>query len=507
MAGFEEYDSELAGIRVQEIQRRLEDSELSNEVLQEAYSDAVRQMFAMDDIGWNRLGGTGQVGPGQNLQEAKQIAEKLEEITPANALLHSGILVKCGYLFADPYEIGTEGATTSLSAQQKNIIKRIENQAEVFGPAALERIENRHYNAGIAFILFDKSSKTFQQIPFSEIDDIIYDPLNRGKLRYVKRVVTYDVVDARTGVKIPKVYKSWYPVSDYTPNTPQERFYRKIGDTNVDLNKRMVVSRVNRPTGSVFGIPDAFAAAPWALAYSAYLRDGTKVLAALAEWVWKFTPKKRPAAERAAAAVRTERGTAGSLFTDMDVQALPRADAVDLTTGRPLASQAAAALGISVVTLMSDPGQSGAYGTAQTLSDPNRRTMLARRQVITDLLCECLRLLNIEDPAIVWGKIAPGTDKEEMDLVAVAWGTGLVAPEEARPRVLEIAQIRPKSEDAPEGVMIPNNSDSLQTQTDIQTPNMDGSNAMTNGVGRDNLGAGALSRTKSSKTQKGSEKS
>jgi hypothetical protein len=506
MAGFEEYDEQLATIRINEIQDRLENSELTNEVLREAYSDAVRQMFAMEDVGWSRLGGTGQVGPGQNLQEAKAVAAKLEEITPSNALLRSGILVKCGYLFSDPYEIGTQDAKGDLTAQQRNIIARPENQEEVFGPAALERIENRHYNAGIAFILFDKDTKTFQQIPFDEIDDIIYDPLNRGKLRYVKRVVTYDTVDARTGVKIPKTFKMWYPVSDYTPNTPQERFFRKIGDTRVDLGKRMVVSRVNRPTGAVFGIPDAFAAAPWALAYSAYLRDGTKVLAALAEWVWKFTPKKRPAAERAAAAVRTERGTAGSLFTDMDVQALPKADAVDLTTGRPLASQAAAALGISVVTLMSDPGQSGAYGTAQTLSDPNRRTMLARRQVITDVLCECLRLLNVKDPAVIWGKIAPGTDKEEMDLVAVAWGTGLFEPDEIRPRAADIAQITLTSDTAPEGIMIPNNSDTLQKQTDIQTPNPDGSNAMTNGVGRDNLGAGALSRSKTSKTQKGAEK-
>jgi len=506
--GFEEYDNELAEIRIAEIQRKLDMTDASYDALQEAYSDAVRQMFAMEDVGWQKLGGPNNYGPGQNLEEAKGVAKKLSELTPSNALLKSGILVKCGYLFADPYKVNTEDARTKISPQQKNIILRTENQSEVFGSDALVRIESEHYNAGNAFVLFDKNTKTFQQIPFEEIADVIYDPLNRSKLRYIKREVTYDAVDARTGGRSQRVFKRWYPVSDYVPATPQERFFRKIGDVPVDLDKRMVVSRVNRPVGAVFGIPDAFAAAPWALAYSAYLRDGTKVLAALAEWVWKFTPKKRPAAERAAAAVRSERGAGGSMFTDMEMTSLPRADAVDLNTGRPLASQAAAALGISVVTLMSDPGQSGAYGTAATLSDPNRRTMLARRQVITDLLCECLRLLNIEDPAIVWGKIAPGTDKEEMDLVSQAWGTGLFRPEEIRPRAAEIGQITLVQDEAPDGIMIPNNTQALQMQTDIASSgqNPDGTNSMVNGVGRDNVKAGPLSRSTSTKNQKGKEK-
>ena len=55
-------------------------------------------------------------------------------------------------------------------------------------------------------------------------------------------------------------------------------------------------------------------------------------------------------------------------MTDADVTAMPTKDAIDLNTGRPLAAQVASALGISIVLLLADPGQSGAYGTVDTVS-------------------------------------------------------------------------------------------------------------------------------------------
>lgn len=511
--GFEspEYADALYEGRIAHIQEELEVANVQADALQEAYSDAVRQMMIMDDIGWERLGGTGAFGPGMELGSVKAIAKKITDISETNPLLNRGREIRCSYLFGEPYEIGTEGADTKISPQQWNIINRADNQEAVFSPQGLEVHESELFNAGVAFTLFTRSTKTFQQIPLEEIEDVIYDPENTGVLRYVKRVVEYRSISAQTGGSIPRKIETWYPVSTYDPGN--KGYARRIGDVRVDIGGRMVVTRVNRKAGMIFGVPDAFAATPWALAYSAYLRDGTKVLAALAEWVWKFTPKKRPAAERAAAAVRTERGAGGSLFTDMDVQALPKADAIDLNTGRPLASQVAAALGISIVVLLADPGQSGAYGTAQTLSDPNRRTMQARREVNTVYLKECLRLLGIKDPDITWSKMAPGTDKEEMELLAQAWGTGLFAPEEIRPRVAKLAQITITSETPPEGVIIPNN----ERQAELAAQNAlhlakansvdpDGTTSQNNGVGRDNVGTGARSKTSTKKTQAGADK-
>lgn len=502
--GFVALEEEIALTRIAEVERKLEAADIQNEVLQEAYSDAVRAMFAMEDIGWQALGVVKNDGIGYDLPQAKSVAEKLGEWCDTNPLLSRGREIRNSYLFSEPYEIGTEGAESKISKQIENVISSSANQAAVFGLSALESIEAQRYEAGNAFILYDRSSKEFQQIPFAQISDIIYDPDRTSKIRYVKREWSADIVNSFGQVET-RPFAYWYPCSQFEP-TSRNPLVPRIGDVEVDMNKRMVVSRANLKPGYVLGRPDAFAAAPWALAYSAYLRDGTKVLAALAEWVWKITPKKRPAAERAAAVVKSDRGAGGSVFTDMDIQSLPKADAVDLNTGRPLAAQVAAALGISIVVLLSDPGQSGAYGTAQTLADPNRRTMQARRELNTEFLIECLKLVGIKDPAITWSKMAPGTDLEETQLLAAAWGTGLFTPEEIRARIADVAKINLLSETPPVGVLIPNNAASLNRKdidSDGSTQQADGTNSMVNGVGRDNVGVGPISRTSTSPDERG----
>jgi hypothetical protein len=276
----------------------------------------------------------------------------------------------------------------------------------------------------------------------------------------------------------------------------------------------MIVDRVNVQPGGNLGIPDSFAAAPWALAYSAYLSDGSKVLAALAEWAWLVKPKKQNAAERAAATVRNERGVAGTLFTDAEVSSLPSRNAIDLTTGRPLAAQVASALGISIVLLLADPGQSGAANTAQTLSDPNRRTMEARREKNTAFLIHCMKLLNVKNPDIQWPKMSPGTDKEEMELTMMAWGSGLFHEDEVREPLADLAHITILHTDPPEGFIYPNNQTALEAASQLKQDEIaasaavkpDGSSEMSNGQGRDSLGVGKKSKTVSASSQRSTTK-
>lgn len=491
MAGFEnpEFEESLYEERLRLANEQLEAAELSAEVYQEALRDAVAQYTQMEDIGWE-LPGVPKGRFGNDLLAMQRIAEKLTDVCDTNPLLRSGKLARNAYLFSQGYTINEAESGKDLSPQQRNLIARADNQAAVFSLAALERIEAERYQSGTVFVLFDRSRKKFQQIPFGEISDLIYDPFDRNVIRYIQRTVTYTDINPRTGWRTPKEEKVWYPASMYEPG-PGERLFTKIGDVQVDLSKRMVVSRANLSPGRIFGIPDAYAAAPWALAYSAYLRDGTKVLAALAEWTWKISPKKRSQHEKAAAVVRTARGAGGTMITDADVQAMPKANAVDLTTGRPLASQVAAVVSIPITILLADPGQGGAYGVAETLSDPSRRAMQARRELNTEFLLECVRLLGARNPAVTWAKMAPGSDSDEMTLVSQAWGTGLFRAEEIRPVMAQIAHIELAEKDAPDGVLLPNN----EANQVASTQKADGSNDMSNGVGRDSLGLGAVSRS------------
>ena len=512
MPGFEEiwYDES----DVSKLRNELAIATAQEQYYREAYSDSARALLSAEDIGWNKLGVSGSDLTQISLLEAKDVSKRLHGYCESNPLLTRGREVRNSYLFSGRYEVGTEDAKTTISPQQNNIIYSPKNQEQVFSMSALERIEGERYAAGNVFVLYDRSKKTFQQISFQQIGDIIYNPDDASEVWYVKREWTARVIKADGSVSEVN-QKFYYPADTY--DRPDGGYATRINDTAVDTGYRMLVDRVNVQPGGNLGIPDSFAAAPWALAYSAYLSDGSKVLAALAEWAWLVKPKKRNPAEQAAATVRSERGVAGTLFTDADVTSMPTKNAVDLTTGRPLAAQVASSLGISIVLLLADPGQSGSANTAQTLSDPNRRTMEARREKNTAFLVRCLKLIGITKPAVAWPKMSPGTDKEETELTSMIWGTGLFDPKEIRPRLAELGHIEMLDDAPPEGVIIPNNEAQakqaldgelakLEKTAELAPSPTDGSNSMANGKGRDAVGVGPKSKTVAAMSQRAKTK-
>jgi hypothetical protein len=487
---------------VRSLEQKVAVADAMADYYREAYSDSARALLAAEDIGWVKLGVSQTDLTQISLTEAKDVSKRLHGYCESNPLLTRGREIRNSYLFNGDYKIATQDADNKLSPQQKNIIALQKNQDNVFSMAALEKIEGERYSAGNVFVLYDRGAKTFQQIPFTEIADIIYNPDDKAEIWYVKREWSSVVIKA-DGSTEPQTQAEYYPSSKYKP---EGAFARIINKTKVNIGKRMVVDRVNVQPGGNLGIPDSFAAAPWALAYSAYLSDGSKVLAALAEWAWLVKPKKQNPAERAAANVRTERGVAGTLFTDFEVSALPTSNAVDLETGRPLAAQAASALGVSVVLLLADPGQSGTNATAQTLSDPNRRTMEARRKKNTEFLIHCLVLIGITKPSVLWPKMSPGTDKEEMELTMMAWGSGLFHEDEVREPLAELAHITIIHPKPPKGFILPNNLEAKKAEAEATSAlkneeiaasevKADGSSEMSNGQGRDSLGVGNASHT------------
>lgn len=490
---------------VTSLRSELEVANTMAEYFREAYSDSSRALLNAEDIGWVKLGISNTDITQISLQEAKQVSRRLHGYAESNPLLTRGREIRNSYLFSGNYVIGVEDAEGKISTQMWNIIHSRKNQDNVFSMAALEKLEGERYSAGQVFVLYDRTEKTFQQISFQEIGDIIYDPNDAAEIRYVKREWTAVVIGADGGIA-QRDFAEYYPSSRY--DRPSGGYPATIAGIPVRADKRMIVDRVNMQAGGNLGIPDSFAAAPWALAYSAYLSDGSKVLAALAEWAWLVKPKKRNPAETAAATVRSERGAGGTLFTDMDVQALPTSNAIDLTTGRPLASNAASGLGVSVVLLLADPGQAGTNASAQTLSDPNRRTMEARRQKNTDFLIHCLELIGVKSPTIQWPKMSPGTDVDEMNLLMQIWGSGLFHVDEVRPRMASVAHVTVRHEDPPEGFIQPNNHEAAKEAASNEPENpspvhADGSTEMSNGQGRDSQGIGNLSHARKANSERG----
>lgn len=129
---------------------------------------------------------------------------------------------------------------------------------------------------------------------------------------------------------------------------------------------------------------------------------------------------------------------------------MPRAGSVDLTDGRPLGSMVASALEVSVVALLSDPGTSGAYGTAQTLDVPTLKAMEARQAIWTNFYRRILLFMGVRDPQVNWAKIESEPSQRLMQALALARETNAIWDDEYRDAVIETLDIPKLHEETPD---------------------------------------------------------
>jgi hypothetical protein len=130
----------------------------------------------------------------------------------------------------------------------------------------------------------------------------------------------------------------------------------------------------------------------------------------------------------------------------------------------------ASGLEVSIVALLSDPGSSGAYGTAQTLDTPTQKAMESRQQSWSLFYKRVLRNYGMDmDVEITWPSIETEPTHRMVQALAMAWETGTLNKEEYRKAILDILDITPVKVGAPEGIMIPNNLNFVQTKTNDGT--------------------------------------
>lgn len=344
-----------------------------NEFLRESYSSMAQAILAFDDSGWNTANASGS-GDGFALQELQDAAKRIREQTEGNPLLKRGCGLRTSYIF---------GRGVSFADQPPRIQKYIQdprNQEVLFSPEAQTVNERANFTDGQFFLLANVATKQFQRIPFAEITAVVTDPDDAERVRYLRRTWTNKVQELSSGAAKETIKQVWYPVDTYVPDNG--RFVASIQGNPVDVGFRMFNFHVNRRSGQVWGVPDAFPALPWAHAYNEYLKDGSRMLKALSMFAWQLKSKTKGGVTNAAAAIATPK-TAGSVAvtgSDMELSSMPRGNSINLTDGRPLGSMVASALEVSVVALLSDPGTSGAYGTAQTLDVPTVKAMESRQQ-------------------------------------------------------------------------------------------------------------------------------
>lgn len=433
-----------------------------NELLKESYSSMAQAMLAFEDKGWNTFASM-ELADSFKLEELQRAASVIRENSEANPLLKRGCGLRSSYIF---------GRGVTFTEQPPRIRRAIldqQNQDVLFSSEAQAVNERSHFTDGQFFVLGDVRTKTFQRIPFNEITGVVTDPDDPEKIRYYRRSWTRYEQELNSIAPQPTQMKRWYPADTYEP--VGGRFVKTIQGQPVDANYKMFASKVNRRAGQIWGVPDAFPALPWAHAYNEYLKDGSRMLKALSMFAWQLKAKTKAGATAAAATIATPANAGSTAVTgaDMELSSMPRSGSVNLNDGRALGSMVASALEVSVVALLSDPGTSGAYGTAQTLDVPTVKAMEARQQVWTLFYRRVMKFLgaNMLELEINWPKIETEPSQRMMQALALAKETNAIWDDEYRDAVIETLDIAkmhagtpPVTSDAPSASPVPSQGNS-----------------------------------------------
>ena len=413
-----------------------------NELLKESYSSMATAILAFDDAGWNTVSSATSNGS-FTLDELQKAAARIRETSEGNPLLKRGCGLRTSYIFGRGVEFG------NLQPRFQKVFDLPQNQDVLFSPEAQVINERSHFTDGQFFVLGNVSTKAFQRVPFDQITAIVTNPDDNEDVWYFRRTWTRKAQDLGGTSAKEQQMNVWYPADTYAPENG--RYVGRIQDQPVDINFRLFASRVNRRAGNVWGIPDAFPALPWAHAYNEFLKDGSRMLKALSMFAWQLKSKTKTAGQAAAAAIANG-GTAGStavMGDNMELSSLPRAGSVDLGDGRPLGSMVASALEVSVVALLSDPGSSGAYGTAQTLDVPTLKAMEARQHVWTLFYQRILNFMGVKDVDINWPKIETEPSQRVAQSLILAYEAGSIWEDELRDAIVEALDIKKMRADLP----------------------------------------------------------
>jgi hypothetical protein len=169
-------------------------------------------------------------------------------------------------------------------------------------------------------------------------------------------------------------------------------------------------------------------------------------------FAWQLKSKTKTGATTAAATIATPQaaGSTAILGADMELASLPRtSNSVDLGNGKPLAAMVAAALEVSVVALMSDPGTSGAYGVAQTLDVPTTKAMQARQRLWELYLERIMRFFGQRETSVKWPKMETESSFRMVQSLALAYEAGAIWQDEMRAAVMDELDVPSLHSDVP----------------------------------------------------------
>jgi len=372
-----------------------------NNALEESLGDAVASL-AFEDRGWLRLFGlSGEHLEGLDLNEVKEISEKMRMKTGLAGLYKRGVDLDTGYVWARGINIpGTEqqkgsGAPGALRAFYRN------NRETLFSASAQGELQKTRYTDGNIFVLCEPGKRA-RVIPLKEIDGIKVNPDFPSEVWAYLRVWTPDTQ------KPTEIQKRWYYTKRFD-GRKQKSFSDQAGGVIPVGSGVIVDQKFNSQTGWVLGVPDVAAAAPWIEAYNEIMQYGRVVNESLSKILFKIISASKKGAQNAAARVAgtTVHGGTAAMPEGTDVQAINSAGkGYDFTSARPVGAEAAAALNVPLAEFLADTSAAGAsYGALSALQPSVLNAKLFQQKQAIELYTEIFEAYGIPVPEMSFDPI------------------------------------------------------------------------------------------------------
>jgi hypothetical protein len=403
---------------VDEIREELRQEQANGEYLSESVAELERGMF---EPGYIRL--TAAAAIEFSAAGLVQIRAVCRLFSIKNSLVKRGLALRTAYVWGQGVEIAARANGKGKAVSEQDVQAVVgafladdANARAATGSAARARLETALGTDGEVYFAAVTRPMTgdvqLRVILADEIAEVISNPDDRSEPWYYLRRWDQKTLDISTGTMVVKPMTCYYPAMGYRPATRP----RTINSSPVQWDTPVLHVYVNAPEGWDRGIPDAYAAVDWAKAYKEFLEDWARLMRSLSRFAWKATtPGNKSTSVRTKLAQQPTRSITGEpnlagataiLPPDVALEAISKSGAtIDAESGRPLAMMVASALGVPVTMLLSDPGQTGARATAETLDQPTELEMSLRRELWSEAYRRLLRYVIAESVRAPQGKL------------------------------------------------------------------------------------------------------
>jgi hypothetical protein len=438
-----------------EVLTELKDSPLAVEAL-----TGVQRMIDSEDNHWSVIFGRME-HDGLTLEQIHELDEEIRQSIIKSPIMDRGAQLRHSYIWSKGINlpvVETEPSKPGAKPRLHKILNDPTNQRYFFDGGAHEELERGLYTGGNVFALVNKKEGQARRVPVKEIVDLLTNPDFGEEIWAWQREWQHT---NKAGAD--ETMKVWY----YTDDCPLPRAKRpkKIADVDVDHDQVFVVHSVNRQIGWPLGIPDAIAAVAWAKLYSEFLKHGYVMSRALASIAFRATVGSKSSGENASMKMADTKGAGNTAVMGAanSLTALPTAGrGYDFDSGRPIAAMVATAVQVSVVHLLSDPGAAGSsYGASQNLDLPTRRAVVSRQESWVAFFQRLIAALGAPGQKVTFPPFDEPDPYRALQSIVVGWSTGTLHIEEVRARLLDLLEIVTTETKAPDGVLLPNNADSL----------------------------------------------